>query len=61
MLRVERQYVCEGTMYRLDGGYSEWLGDLLRRINTAQLQLLKLNYQVRHNYLQSVYSCNLHL
>lgn len=35
----------KSTMYPLDTGYSEWLGYLLKMINKAQLQLLKMNYQ----------------
>ena len=40
----------QNTMYPLDPGYSEWLGFLLKMISKAQLQLLKLNYQVRRLY-----------
>ena len=36
----------QNTMFPLDPGYSQWLGYLLKVISKAQLQLLKLNYQV---------------
>ena len=38
--------LLQSSLYPLDSGYSEWLGYVLKMINTAQLQLLKLNYQV---------------
>ena len=36
----------QSTLLPLDPGYSDWLGFILKMINLAQLQILKLNLQV---------------
>ena len=38
--------LLQSTLLPLDPGYSDWLGFILKMINLAQLQILKLNLQV---------------
>ena len=38
--------LLQSTLLPLDPGYSDWLGSILKMINLAQLQILKLNLQV---------------
>ena len=44
--KIMPETFLQNTMFPLDPGYSQWLGYLLKGISKAQLQLLKLNYQV---------------
>ena len=44
--KIMPETFLQNTMFPLDPGYSQWLGYLLKVISKAQLQLLKLNYQV---------------
>ena len=40
-------YSPQSIMLRLDPGYSQWMGSVLKKMKKAQLEMLKIDLQVK--------------